>query len=66
MILKNIKYRWMALFTLGITILYLFLVDLGRLDPRFRVAAFLFLGVMALIISLFYSRIRRLIGKGVN
>ncbi len=61
LVLKNVKYRWMAMFTLGLSVLYLFLVDLARLDPRFRVAAFLFLGLMALIISLFYSRIRRLI-----
>jgi hypothetical protein len=41
------------------TILYLFAVDLARLDPRFRVVAFLFLGLMTVMISLYYTRIRR-------
>jgi hypothetical protein len=64
--LRNIKYRWMAIVAVFITVLYLFLVDLARLDPRFRVAAFLLLGLMALVISLFYTRIRRLLGKRGN
>jgi uncharacterized membrane protein len=61
-LLKNVKYRWMALFTMMATVLYLFVVDLARLDPRFRVAAFLFLGLMAVSISVFYTRFRRFIG----
>jgi uncharacterized membrane protein len=65
-LLRNIKYRWMAMGALLVTVLYLFLVDLARLDPRFRVAAFLFLGLMALVISLFYTRIRHLLGKRGN
>jgi hypothetical protein len=60
LLLKNIKYRWMSLFNLLATVLYLFLIDLARLDPRFRVVAFLFLGLMAVGISLFYTRLRRL------
>jgi hypothetical protein len=60
LLLKNVKYRWMSLFTLVATVLYLFVVDLARLDPKFRVAAFLFLGLMAVAVSLFYTRLRRL------
>ncbi|MBZ5498422.1 MAG: DUF2339 domain-containing protein [Acidobacteriia bacterium] len=59
-LLKNVKYRWMSLFTLAATVLYLFLVDLARLDLRFRVVAFLFLGLMAVGISLFYTKLRQL------
>ena len=65
-LLHNIKYRWMAMGALLVTVLYLFLVDLARLDPRFRVAAFLFLGLMALVISIFYTRIRRLLARREN
>jgi hypothetical protein len=65
-ILKNTKYRRMAMFTLFMTVVYLFLVDLGRLDPRYRVVAFLFFGLMALLLSMSHSRIRRMIGKGVG
>ncbi len=62
-ILRNIKYRWMALFTFLATVIYLFLIDLPRLDPEFRVAAFIFLGLMALGISLFYSKLKRFLKK---
>jgi hypothetical protein len=57
-LLKNVKYRWMAIFTVLMTIGYLFLVDLARLSPAIRVAAFLFLGIFALVISVFYTRHR--------
>jgi uncharacterized membrane protein len=63
LLLRNIKYRWMAIFQLLATVLYLFFVDLARLDPRYRVVAFLFLGLMALGISLSYSKLRRLLGR---
>ncbi len=59
LLLKNVKYRWMSLFNLLATVAYLFLVDLARLDPKFRVVAFLFLGLMAVGISLFYTKLRR-------
>lgn len=59
LLLKNVKYRWMSIFTLLATILYLLLVDLAHLEPKFRVAAFLFLGLMTVAISLFYARLKR-------
>ena len=63
-LLKNIKYRWLAIASALVTISFLFLVDLARLDPKFRVPAFLFVGVMTLVISLYYTRFRQLIAKG--
>jgi hypothetical protein len=63
-LLGNVKYRWMAVATVLISVFYLLLVDLARLDPRFRIAAFLLLGLMALMISLFYAKVRRLLGRG--
>jgi hypothetical protein len=63
LLLRNVKYRWMAIGTLLATVVHLFLMDLARLDPGFRIAAFLGLGVIALAISLFYTRIQRLISK---
>lgn len=66
LLLNNIKYRWMSLFTLLATVLYLFLVDMARLEPRFRVVAFLFLGLMAVAISLVYTRLRRAQRKDGN
>jgi hypothetical protein len=60
-LLKSGKYRLMAISAMLVTVVYLFLVDLASLDPRYRVAAFLFLGVMAVMISLYYTRIRKLL-----
>jgi uncharacterized membrane protein len=58
-LLKSGKYRLMAIAAMLVTVVYLFLVDLASLDPRFRVGAFLFLGLMAVMISLYYTRIRK-------
>ena len=60
-LLKSGKYRLMAISAMLVTVVYLFLVDLASLDPQYRVAAFLFLGVMAVMISLYYTRIRKLL-----
>jgi len=63
LILKNIKYLAMAIGTMLATVGYLFLIDLARLDPIVRVAAFLFLGVIALSVSMYYTRFRQKRGR---
>ncbi len=63
LILRNIKYRAMAIGTMLATVGYLFLIDLARLDPIVRVAAFLFLGVIALSVSMYYTRFRQNHGR---
>jgi len=55
-ILRNVKYRYLAIATMLVAIGYLFMVDLSRLDLIYRVVAFLFLGLITLAISLFYAR----------
>jgi len=57
-LLRNIKYRWMGIITLLWTVAYLLLVDLARLGPGYRIAAFLCLGLVAVLVSLFYTRFR--------
>jgi hypothetical protein len=57
-LLRSIKYRWMAISAMLITVVYLFLVDLARLDSRFRAAAFLVVGFAALVVSLYYHKTR--------
>jgi len=60
MILHNIKYRWMAIATILVTVVYLFLVDLAHLSVGYRVIAFLFLAVISFSASLYYTkRIKR-------
>ncbi|HEY7547280.1 MAG TPA: DUF2339 domain-containing protein, partial [Blastocatellia bacterium] len=61
--LNSIKYRWMAISAILVTVGYLFMVDLAHLDPLFRVAAFIFVGLMALAISLFYTRVRSILSR---
>ena len=56
--LKNNKYRWMALLNLILTVLYLFVMGSSQLDPVLRVVSFLILGVVLLLISLAYNRMR--------
>lgn len=56
--LRNRKYRWMALLTIALTILHVFLVDLTRVNPTFRVISFLVMGSALLVISMVYSQRR--------
>ena len=58
LVLKNTKYRWMALLTFLLTALYLIIVGIIKLEPVFRIVSFLVLGVVLLVISFFYARAR--------
>jgi len=58
-ILKSRKYRWMALLTMSLTILYVFIVDLTTVDPVVRIVSFLAVGSALLGISMIYSRKKR-------
>jgi len=58
LILKNKKYRWMALLTLLLTVGYVFIIGIARLEAVYRIISFLVLGVVLLIISLIYSRLK--------
>jgi hypothetical protein len=57
-ILKNNKYRWMALLTLLLTILYLFIIGMIKLEAGYRIVSFIFLGLVLLIVSILYARFR--------
>ena len=54
--LKNRKYRWMAILTMGLTVLHVFIVDLASLTPAYRMISFLGLGMTLLAISWIYTR----------
>lgn len=56
--LNNKKYRWMALFTLLLSVLYIFIIGIYKFEPIYRIISFLVLGVVLLIISIIYTRIR--------
>jgi hypothetical protein len=56
--LKNVKYRWMALFTLLLTVLYVLVIGIIQLEPVYRIVSFIVLGLVLVIASLFYTRMR--------
>ncbi len=58
-LLHNRKYRWMGILTLLATIVYVFLVDLARLELIYRISSTLVLGVVLLVVSVSYARRRR-------
>jgi len=57
-ILKNKKYRWMALLTFILTALYLLLIGTINIDPVFRLISFIVLGLALILVSLFYTRVK--------
>ena len=58
-LLSNVKYRWLGLGTLLAAIVYALFVNLAGQSPGLRIVAFLGLGALAVVVSLFYSRLRR-------
>jgi hypothetical protein len=56
--MRNIKYRYLALATMVATALYLFIIDLARVEIIIRVVAFLFLAVLSIVLSLYYAKKR--------
>ncbi len=54
-LLKNIKYRYMALGTMICATIYLFIIDLASIEIIYRVLALLFLAVVSIGISIYYS-----------
>jgi hypothetical protein len=55
-ILKSRKYRWMAILTVLMTIVYAFAIILVGFDPLVRIVSLLVLGTALLAISMIYSR----------
>jgi hypothetical protein len=54
-ILKNVKYRYMALGTMICASFYLFIVDLAKIEIIYRVMALLFLAAISIGISIYYT-----------
>jgi hypothetical protein len=56
LLLKNVKYRYMALGTMVSAALFLLLVDLAYVELAFRVLALLFLAIISIGLSLYYNK----------
>lgn len=55
-ILKNVKYRYMALGNMIAAALFLFMYDLARIELVYRVIALLFLAIISIVLSFYYVR----------
>lgn len=53
-LLHLVKYRYLAIATLGVASIYLFFVDLATIDVVYRIIAFLVLAIISIGISIFY------------
>lgn len=56
LVLKNKKYRWMALLTLLLTVFYLLFIGTLKLGAGYRIISFIVLGILLLVVSLIYTR----------
>jgi len=54
-LLKNVKYRWMAIATFAVSAFYLLLFDLSNVNILYRVIALMFLSIASIIISIIYT-----------
>ncbi len=59
LLIRNIKYRWLAITTMVVAAFHLFMFDLNSMGIGYRVVALLFLAVIALGISIFYTKSQR-------
>jgi len=55
-LLRNVKYRWIAISTMIVSAFYFFMFDLRLISTEFRIAALLFLAIIALSLSTFYAK----------
>lgn len=55
-LLKANKYRWLALFTLILSVLYVLVIGIRQPDPVYKIISFVSLGIILLLVSIFYSR----------
>lgn len=58
LIVRNVKYRWMGHLTLLLTVLYVVVIGLTQLAPAYRIASFLVLGTVLLVVSLLFTKLR--------
>jgi membrane protein implicated in regulation of membrane protease activity len=56
LLIHNIKYRWLAITAMVVATFHLFIFDLSSMSIGYRIIALLFIAIIALGISLFYTR----------
>lgn len=58
LVVRSPKYRWMGHLTLLLTAFYTIVVGIFQLAPAYRIASFLVLGTVLLIVSLVFTMVR--------
>lgn len=58
-VIRNVKYRIMGIGMVIASAFHLFLVDLSRVEIAYRVLAFMFLAIISIMVSVFYTRQHR-------
>lgn len=58
LLLRNKKYRWMAISIIIVSAFYLFIVDMEQIELIYRVVAFLVFAVISIAISIIYTKRR--------
>jgi len=71
MIWLGMKYRFkmlriIALILFGITLIKLFVYDISNIAPGGKIAAFILLGVILLVVSFMYQRLKKIIIDDAN
>lgn len=56
LILNNVKYRYLALGAMIAAAIYLFIIDLARIELVFRIIALMFLAIISIGLSIYYSK----------
>lgn len=57
--IKNIKYRWLAIASMLASAIYLVFIDMKNMDISFRILVFLLLAVISITVSIIYTRFLR-------
>lgn len=58
LVVRSPKYRWMGHLTLLLTAFYMIVVGIFQLAPAYRIASFLLLGTVLLVVSLIFTMVR--------
>ena len=66
LVLKNVKYRYLALATMFAAAFYLFIIDLARIEMVFRVLALLVLAVVSIGLSFYYTKKQKLKSENLD
>ncbi|NOY96395.1 MAG: hypothetical protein GXO81_08460 [Chlorobi bacterium] len=56
LLLKNVKYRWLAIATMIASAINLLVVDMSNINIEYRIIIFLFLAIISIAISIFYTK----------